>query len=175
MSMSIEEIVLSSLLIIIIVGVMYITFKRVRDFDELKKAVILQDLNLEDNFDKMNSDYNNIKNSTNDINNRINDKNNNLDCLGKFSVCDENSQENCVKKYKIYREKTGNGKECEHSDGHPVKCDNGGGNCPSPCVGEWDESKCDTDNVKTYKVSSNNNGIKCIEGKIKHGETEFCN
>ena len=33
MSMSIEEIVLLSLLIIIIVGVMYITFKRVRDFD----------------------------------------------------------------------------------------------------------------------------------------------
>ena len=46
MSMSIEEIVLLSLLIIIIIGVMYITFKRVRDFDELKKAVILQDLNL---------------------------------------------------------------------------------------------------------------------------------
>jgi hypothetical protein len=172
--MSIEELVLSLFLIIIICGILYVTIIKVHNFDELKKAVILQDLNLENDFNKMESDFNKIKTNTNEIYDKINDKKNNLDCLGKFSVCDKNDEGNCVKKYKVYREKTGDGKECEHSDGHPVNCENGGGNCPSQCIGEWDETKCADDNVKTFKVSNNKNGIKCIGGEAKHGETKSC-
>tara|TARA_Y100001970_G_scaffold293871_1_gene444115 strand:+ start:2906 stop:3430 length:525 start_codon:yes stop_codon:yes gene_type:complete len=171
--MLIEEIMIILVVILIIGGIIYLINKQVYDFNIFKRAVILQDINLEKKFNKMDKDYNKIKDDTNDINNRLSDRVN-VDCLGKFSVCDKNTEGNCVKQYKRYREKSGEGKDCKYEDGHKESCPDGGGNCEvnQDCEGKWDESTCDTNNVKTFKVLKNGRGISC---SFKHGDTEFCN
>lgn len=171
--MLIQEIIMIIVIISIIGGIIYLINKQVYDFNIFKRAVILQDINLEKSFNKMDKDYNEIEDKTNNINNRLADTQN-KDCLGKFSVCDINNNGNCVKEYKRYREKSGNGEDCEYEDGHKESCPDGGGNCEinQDCVGEWDESNCETNNVKTFKVLKNGRGVAC---DFKHGETEFCN
>ena len=101
--MLIEEIMIILVVILIIGGIIYLINKQVYDFNIFKRAVILQDINLEKKFNKMDKDYNKIKDDTNDINNRLSDRVN-VDCLGKFSVCDKNTEGNCVKQYKRYRD-----------------------------------------------------------------------
>jgi hypothetical protein len=171
--MLIQEIIIILVLVIIIALILFFINKKLHDFNILRNAVILQDINLEKSFNKMDKDYDNIKNKTNDINNKIINKIN-VDCYGDFLVCDNNEQGNCVQEYKIYKEKKGNGKDCDYENGYKRACPNGGGNCEiyQDCEGVWDESSCDTNNVKTFKVLKNGRGIAC---NFKHGETEFCN
>ena len=170
--MLIEKNIIILVVLLIIVGIIYFINKKVYDFNIFKRAVILQDINLEKSFNKIDKDYNGIKDKTNNINNRLEDTT--IDCLGKFSVCDMNQHNNCVKEYKRYREKNDNGEDCEYENGHKEACPDGGGNCEinQDCEGKWDESKCDTNNVKTFKVLKNGRGVAC---NFKHGETEFCN
>jgi hypothetical protein len=171
--MLIEETMIILVVILIITGIIYLINKQVYDFNIFKRAVILQDINLEKKFNKIDNDFNKIKSDSNNINNKLsNDLNKN--CLGKFSVCNKNAENNCVKEYKIYQEKSGIGEPCLHEDGHKVACPNGGGNCEinQDCEGEWDESTCNTNNVKTFKVLKTGRGVAC---NFKHGETEFCN
>jgi len=170
-----EEILILLFIIIIISFIIYITIKKVQNFNEFKKAIILQDLKLENNFNKINNKFNVIKEDTIDINNRLND--NNLDCLGQFSECEYNNN-NCKKKYKIYREKKGNGKDCKYYNDYEEECKLGEGNCPSKCVGSWDLSQCNsnTNPHKKYIVSNNSNSINCIYDNIqpKHGNMINC-
>ena len=67
--MLIEEIMIILVVILIIGGIIYLINKQVYDFNIFKRAVILQDINLEKSFNKIDTDYNKIKEDTNDINN----------------------------------------------------------------------------------------------------------
>ena len=84
--MLIQEIIIILVLVIIIALILFFINKKLHDFNILRNAVILQDINLEKSFNKIDKDYDNIKNKTNDINNKIINKIN-VDCYGDFFTC----------------------------------------------------------------------------------------
>jgi|TARA_B110000259_G_scaffold128800_1_gene145455 hypothetical protein len=170
--MLINEVFIIVIVIFIIGGIIHLINKQVYEFNIFKRAVILQDKNLEKHFNNMDNDFNEIKKNTENVQSKIN--NNNINCLGKFSACNYNTKNNCVKKYKIYRDNKGNGKKCEFNNGHIESCPDGGGNCKinQDCKGNWNE--CDSNNVKTFKVTQSHKGNEGGECKNKHGDTEFC-
>ena len=119
--MALQNIVLICVSIIVISIVVYNINNQIDDFNKYYDAIIEQDKYLENNLNSINSKYESIKA---DSDNLINDVNN-QDCVGRFDACkrDDNVEnENCTKKYNIYREKRGNGSSCEYTNGEIIEC-----------------------------------------------------
>ena len=157
-------------ILIILIGVLIqLINNQITNINTLKRAIIKQDLNLENKFNDINKDYENIANKTNNIINRIE----NNDCIGDFGAChvDKDSGK-CVRKYKIYKSKQEGGLDCKHEDGKIELCSDGGDNCElnKDCIGDW--SKCEN-NKQMYIVSQkvSGNGKLCNN---KNGDTQFC-
>jgi len=120
--MALQNIVLICVSIIVISIVVYNINNQIDDFNKYYEAIIEQDKYLENNLISINSKYESIKA---DSDNLINDVNN-QDCVGRFDACkrDDNIQnQNCTKKYKIYREKRGNGSSCEYTNQQIINCE----------------------------------------------------
>ena len=120
--MALQNIVLICVSIIVISIVVYNINNQIDDFNKYYEAIIEQDKYLENNLNSINSKYESIKT---DSDNLINDVNN-QDCVGRFDACkrDDNIQnQNCTKKYKIYREKRGNGCSCEYNNQQIINCE----------------------------------------------------
>lgn len=119
--MALQNIVLICVSIIVISIVVYNINNQIDDFNKYYEAIIEQDKYLENNLNSINTKYESIKA---DSDNLINDVNN-QDCVGRFDACkrDDNVEnENCTKKYNIYREKRGNGNSCEYTNGEIIEC-----------------------------------------------------
>lgn len=120
--MALQNIVLICVSIIVISIVVYNINNQIDDFNKYYEAIIEQDKYLENNLNSINSKYESIKT---DSDNLINDVNN-QDCVGRFEACkrgDNEENRNCTKKYKIYREKRGNGSSCEYINQQIISCE----------------------------------------------------
>lgn len=161
-------IIIFTLIILISVSIQLIN-KQIININTLKRAIVKQDLELEDKFNDINNDYNSIQGKTNLLIDKIKNEN----CLGDFGAChiDKDSGK-CIRKYKIYKSKNDGGLDCKHEHGKIELCSDGGDNCElnKDCIGEW--SKCEN-NKQTYIVSQkvSGNGKLCNN---KNGDTQFC-
>ena len=120
--MALQNIVLICISIIVISIVVYNINNQIDDFNKYYEAIIEQDKYLENSFNNINTKYKSIKS---DSGNLVHDVNN-QDCVGRFEACNRNDtleNENCTKKYKIYRKKRGNGSSCEYTDGEIINCE----------------------------------------------------
>ena len=120
--MALQNIVLICVSIIVISIVVYNINNQIDDFNKYYEAIIEQDKYLENNLNSINTKYESIKT---DSDNLINDVNN-QDCVGRFDACkrDDNIEnQNCTKKYNIYREKRGNGSSCEYNNQQIINCE----------------------------------------------------
>ena len=165
-----QQIIYIIVVILIIVGIVYILRNQINDFHIFQKAVILQDIDLENQFNEMDSDYGEIITANTEINNKINSINN--DCQGTFSACSPGENNTCNREYVIIKPKTENGQECPYTSGHTEACPSTDVNCGVNCVGDWEVSGSGAETIKTFVVtqSKTGNGIAC---EFKHGETEF--
>ena len=121
--MALQNIVLICVSIIVISIVVYNINNQIDDFNKYYEAIIEQDKYLENNLNSINTKYESIKTDSDKL---INDVNN-QDCVGRFDACkrdDTIENENCIKKYKIYREKRGNGSSCEYTNQQIINCEN---------------------------------------------------
>jgi hypothetical protein len=157
-------------ILIILIGVLIqLINNQITNINTLKRAIIKQDLNLENKFNDINKDYENIANKTNNIINRIENK----DCIGDFGACyvDKDSGK-CIRKYKIYKSKQEDGLDCKYDNNAIEYCSDGGDNCEpnKDCIGEW--SEC-LNNKQKFIVSQkvSGNGKLCNN---KNGDTQFC-
>lgn len=165
-----QQIIFIVISIITIVGLIYVLRNKINDFHIFQKAVILQDINLENKFNEMDSDYNKIVDQNNMIANKITSINN--DCQGVFSACSPGENNTCNREYVVVKEKTEDGQDCPFTNGHIESCPSTDVNCGVNCVGDWEESVSAGNTIKTFRVtqSKTGNGIAC---DYKHGETEF--
>ena len=119
--MALQNIVLICVSIIVISIVVYNINNQIDDFNKYYEAIIEQDKYLENNLNNINKKYESIKTDSDNLINDVNTQ----DCVGRFEACNRNNNvknENCTKKYKIYREKRGNGSSCEYTNGEIIEC-----------------------------------------------------